>query len=70
MKISKEKLLQEAAMTGFKMEHLEKVHMLMDLLADFASFPQLGLALPQRIRANGEFRNRFKFYVSYPSLAY
>lgn len=41
MKISKEKLLQEAAVTGFKMEHLEKVHMLMDLLADFASFPQL-----------------------------
>ncbi|MGQ3890161.1 nucleotidyl transferase AbiEii/AbiGii toxin family protein [Legionella sp. CNM-1927-20] len=41
MKISKEKLQQEAAITGFKMEHLEKVHMLMDLLADFASFPQL-----------------------------
>jgi predicted nucleotidyltransferase component of viral defense system len=41
MKISKEKLQQEAAATGFKMEHLEKVHMLMDLLADFASFPQL-----------------------------
>lgn len=41
MKISKEKLQQEAASTGFKMEHLEKVHMLMDLLADFASFPQL-----------------------------
>ena len=41
MKISKEKLQQEAAATGFKMEHLEKVHMLMDLLADLASFPQL-----------------------------
>lgn len=41
MKISKEKLQQEAAATGFKMEHLEKVHMLMDLLTDFASFPQL-----------------------------
>lgn len=41
MKISKEKLQQEAAITGFKMEHLEKVHMLMDLLVDFASFPQL-----------------------------
>lgn len=41
MKISKEKLQLEAASTGFKMEHLEKVHMLMDLLADFASFPQL-----------------------------
>jgi predicted nucleotidyltransferase component of viral defense system len=41
MKISKEKLQQEAAITGFKMEHLEKVHMLMDLLTDFASFPQL-----------------------------
>ena len=41
MKISKEKLQQEAASTGFKMEHLEKVHILMDLLADFASFPQL-----------------------------
>jgi predicted nucleotidyltransferase component of viral defense system len=41
MKISKEKLQQEAAATGFKIEHLEKVHMLMDLLVDFASFPQL-----------------------------
>ncbi len=41
MKISKEKLQQEAANTGFKMEHLEKVYMLMDLLEDIASFPQL-----------------------------
>lgn len=41
MKISKEKLQQEAAATGFKMEHLEKVHILMDLLTDFVSFPQL-----------------------------
>jgi predicted nucleotidyltransferase component of viral defense system len=41
MKISKKKLQQEAAITGFKMEHLEKVNVLMDLLADFASFPQL-----------------------------
>lgn len=41
MKISKEKLQQEAANTGFKMEHLEKVHILMDLLNDFATFPQL-----------------------------
>jgi predicted nucleotidyltransferase component of viral defense system len=41
MKISKEKLQQEAAATGFKMEHLEKVHILMDLLTDFATFPQL-----------------------------
>ncbi len=41
MKISKEKLQQEAADTGFKMEHLEKVYMLMDLLEDIASFPQL-----------------------------
>lgn len=41
MKISKEKLQQEAASTGFKMEHLEKVYMLMDLLEDIASFPQL-----------------------------
>jgi predicted nucleotidyltransferase component of viral defense system len=41
MKISKEKLQQEAASTGFKMEHLEKVHILMDLLNDFAIFPQL-----------------------------
>lgn len=37
MKISKEKLQQEAADTGFKMEHLEKVYMLMDLLEDIAS---------------------------------
>jgi predicted nucleotidyltransferase component of viral defense system len=41
MKISKEKLQQEASNTGFKMEHLEKVHILMDLLNDFATFPQL-----------------------------
>ena len=41
MKISKEKLQQEAANTGFKMEHLEKVHILMDLLSDFTTFPQL-----------------------------
>lgn len=41
MKISKEKLQKEAVNTGFKMEHLEKVHILMDLLNDFASFPQL-----------------------------
>ena len=41
MKISKEKLQQEAANTGFKMEHLEKVYMLMDLLDDIASFSQL-----------------------------
>jgi hypothetical protein len=41
MKISKEKLQQEAANTGFKMEHLEKVYMLMDLLEDISSFPQL-----------------------------
>ncbi len=41
MKISKEKLQQEAIVTGFKMEHLEKVHILMDLLSDFSSFPQL-----------------------------
>lgn len=41
MKISKEKLQQESANTGFKMEHLEKVHILMDLLSDFVTFPQL-----------------------------
>lgn len=41
MKISKEKLQQEAFNTGFKMEHLEKVYILMDLLNDFATFPQL-----------------------------
>lgn len=41
MKISKEKLQQEAIMTGFKMEHLEKVFILMELLEDFSSFPQL-----------------------------
>lgn len=41
MKISKERLQQEAKTTGFKMEHLEKVYILMDLLSDFAAFPQL-----------------------------
>jgi predicted nucleotidyltransferase component of viral defense system len=41
MKISKEKLQQEAAVSGFKMEHLEKVFILMDLLKDFSSFLQL-----------------------------
>lgn len=41
MKMSKEKLQKEAADTGFKMEHLEKVHILMELLHDFTSYPQL-----------------------------
>ena len=41
MKISKQKLQQEANYTGFKMEHLEKVFLLMDLLSDFSTFPQL-----------------------------
>lgn len=41
MKISKEKLQQEARAIGFKMEHLEKVFILMDLLEDLSSFPQL-----------------------------
>jgi hypothetical protein len=41
MKISKEKLQQKASITGFKMEHLEKVYILMDLLNDIATFPQL-----------------------------
>ena len=41
MKISKQRLQQEANSTGFKMEHLEKVFLLMDLLSDFSSFPQL-----------------------------
>ena len=41
MKISKQKLQQEASSTGFKMEHLEKVFLLMDLLSDFSTFPQL-----------------------------
>lgn len=41
MKISKETLQQESKSTGFKIEHLEKVFLLMDLLSDFASFPQL-----------------------------
>ena len=41
MKISKQKLQQESNSTGFKMEHLEKVFLLMDLLSDFSIFPQL-----------------------------
>lgn len=41
MKMSREKLQQESASTGFKMEHLEKVFILMELLEDFTSFPQL-----------------------------
>lgn len=41
MILSKQQLQREASATGFKMEHLEKVFLLMDLLADFATFPQL-----------------------------
>lgn len=41
MIFSKQQLQREANSTGFKMEHLEKVFMLMDLLSDFATFPQL-----------------------------
>lgn len=41
MKISKQTLQQESKATGFKIEHLEKVFILMDLLSDFATFPQL-----------------------------
>lgn len=41
MKISKEKLQKESKLTGFKIEHLEKVFILMDLLSDLSSFPQL-----------------------------
>lgn len=41
MKISKEALQQESKLTGFKIEHLEKVFILMDLLTDFSTFPQL-----------------------------
>jgi predicted nucleotidyltransferase component of viral defense system len=38
---SKQQLQREANLTGFKMEHLEKVFLLMSLLSDFATFPQL-----------------------------
>lgn len=41
MKISKETLQEESKLTGFKIEHLEKVFILMDLLSDFSTFPQL-----------------------------
>lgn len=41
MIISKQQLQREANTTGFKMEHLEKVFLLMNLLSDFATFPQL-----------------------------
>lgn len=41
MILSKHQLQREANSTGFKMEHLEKVFLLMDLLSDFATFPQL-----------------------------
>jgi predicted nucleotidyltransferase component of viral defense system len=41
MIFSKQQLQREANATGFKMEHLEKVFLLMNLLSDFATFPQL-----------------------------
>ncbi len=41
MMLSKQQLQREANATGFKMEHLEKVFILMDLLSDFSTFPQL-----------------------------
>jgi predicted nucleotidyltransferase component of viral defense system len=41
MIFSKQQLQREANLTGFKMEHLEKVFLLMNLLSDFATFPQL-----------------------------
>lgn len=41
MILSKQQLQREASSTGFKIEHLEKVLLLMDLLSDFATFPQL-----------------------------
>lgn len=41
MIFSKQQLQREANSTGFKMEHLEKVFLLMNLLSDFATFPQL-----------------------------
>lgn len=41
MILSKQQLQREASSTGFKIEHLEKVFLLMDLLSDFATFPQL-----------------------------
>jgi len=41
MILSKHQLQREANLTGFKIEHLEKILLLMDLLADFSIFPQL-----------------------------
>jgi len=41
MILSKKQLQNESNATGFKIEHLEKVFLLMDLLSDFATFPQL-----------------------------
>jgi len=41
MILSKQQLQREAGSTGFKMEHLEKVFLLMKLLSDFSTFPQL-----------------------------
>lgn len=41
MILSKQQLQKESILTGFKLEHLEKVFLLMELLSDFATFPQL-----------------------------
>jgi len=41
MILSRQQLQKESILTGFKLEHLEKVFLLMDLLSDFATFPQL-----------------------------
>ena len=41
MILSKQLLQREARLTGYRIEHLEKVFLLMDLLSDFATFPQL-----------------------------
>ena len=38
---SKQQLQREANSTGFKLEQLEKVFLLMDILSDFSTYPQL-----------------------------
>ena len=44
MIFSKQKLLQEAFITGFRAEILEKVFLLMNLLSEFQEYPQLKMA--------------------------
>lgn len=41
MILSKQKLQQEAISTGFRAEILEKVFLLMDLLSEFETYPQI-----------------------------